>query len=85
MSLVFEAYTRLRHPHSVTGLGLGLFVSREIVVAHGGSITATSRLRDGTTIAVRLPVARDATKAPARTTAKPVGARRKRADPEPRT
>jgi two-component system CheB/CheR fusion protein len=85
MSLVFEAYTRLRHPQSVTGLGLGLFVSREIVVAHGGSITATSRLGDGTTIAVRLPVAPDATKARARKTGKPAAPRRKRADSEPRT
>jgi two-component system CheB/CheR fusion protein len=85
VSLVFEAYTRLRHPQSVTGLGLGLFVSREIVIAHGGSITATSRLGDGTTIAVRLPVAPDATRAPARKTAKPAAPRRKRADSEPRT
>ena len=57
LSIVFEAYTRLRHPQRATGLGLGLFVSREIVAAHGGSITATSRIGDGTTISVRLPAA----------------------------
>jgi hypothetical protein len=34
-----------------------LFVSREIVAAHGGTITATSRIGDGTTISVRLPAA----------------------------
>jgi two-component system, chemotaxis family, CheB/CheR fusion protein len=55
LSIVFEAYTRLRHPQRATGLGLGLFVSREIVAAHGGSITATSKIGDGTTISVRLP------------------------------
>ncbi len=55
LSTVFEAYTRLRRPKRAAGLGLGLFVSREIVAAHGGSITATSRPGDGTTIAVRLP------------------------------
>ena len=55
LSIVFEAYTRLRHPQRATGLGLGLFVSREIVAAHGGSITATSRIGEGTTISVRLP------------------------------
>ncbi len=36
LSIVFEAYTRLRQPQRATGLGLGLFVSREIVAAHGG-------------------------------------------------
>ena len=61
LSIVFEAYTRLRHPQRATGLGLGLFVSREIVAAHGGSITATSRIGDGTTISVRLPAAPAAT------------------------
>ena len=55
LTVVFEAYTRLRHPQRATGLGLGLFVSREIVAAHGGSITATSQIGDGTTISVRLP------------------------------
>ena len=55
LSIVFEAYTRLRQPQRATGLGLGLFVSREIVAAHGGTITATSRIGDGTTISVRLP------------------------------
>ena len=53
LSVVFEAYTRLRHPQRATGLGLGLFVSREIVAAHGGTITATSRIGDGTTSARR--------------------------------
>ena len=86
LSLVFEAYTRLRHPHPATGLGLGLFVSREIVVAHGGSITATSRLGDGTTIAVRLPVEPARTPSAGRTPAKPPRVtRRKRAPAEPAT
>ena len=73
LSIVFEAYTRLRQPQRATGLGLGLFVSREIVAAHGGSITATSRIGDGTTISVRLPAARASGKAIARTSAKPGG------------
>lgn len=45
-----------------SGLGLGLYISREIALAHGGSITAAS-LADGSTFTVRLPrvppVARD--------------------------
>jgi signal transduction histidine kinase len=37
------------------GLGLGLFVAREIATAHGGTITATSKLGEGTIFTVRLP------------------------------
>lgn len=43
----------LPHRH----LGLGLFVSREIIKAHGGSIHAVSSDDDGTTFTVRLPLA----------------------------
>jgi signal transduction histidine kinase len=38
-----------------TSLGLGLFVAREIALAHGGAIAATSSEADGTTFTVRLP------------------------------
>ncbi len=54
---MFEAYTRLGHPHRAPGLGLGLFVAREIVNAHGGEIVATSRIGEGTVMTVRLPIA----------------------------
>ncbi len=55
---IFEAYARLGQPHRAPGLGLGLFVAREIVTAHGGEIQATSRLGKGTAMTVRLPLAR---------------------------
>jgi signal transduction histidine kinase len=38
-----------------SGLGLGLFISREIVLAHGGTIDVTSSEPDGTRFVVRLP------------------------------
>ena len=38
-------------------LGLGLFVAREIVLAHRGTIHATSSASDGTTFTVELPCA----------------------------
>jgi signal transduction histidine kinase len=38
-----------------TSLGLGLFIVKEVVNAHGGSITVTSNLGDGTTFTVVLP------------------------------
>jgi signal transduction histidine kinase len=37
------------------GLGLGLHITREIVVAHGGTLSATSSDEDGTTFTVSLP------------------------------
>ncbi len=55
LSMLFEAYTRLGPAKGSTGLGLGLFVAREIVAAHGGTITVTSQIGSGSTFTVRLP------------------------------
>jgi two-component system CheB/CheR fusion protein len=54
---MFEAYTRLGQPHRGSGLGLGLYVAREIVTAHGGEIEATSVVGSGTVLTVQLPLA----------------------------
>jgi two-component system sensor histidine kinase BaeS len=55
---VFDRLWRGRLARTVAGSGIGLAVVRELVTAHGGSVTATSGDgdRDGTTVAVRLPV-----------------------------
>jgi K+-sensing histidine kinase KdpD len=55
---MFDAYTRLGHPQRASGLGLGLYVTREIVMAHGGEIDAASRIGKGTVMTVRLPLAK---------------------------
>ena len=60
---MFEPYTRLESTHRSPGLGLGLYVAREIVTAHGGEIEAASNLGDGTVLTVRLPLARRRTDA----------------------
>jgi signal transduction histidine kinase len=39
------------------GAGLGLFIARGIVVAHGGQIGAESEVGRGTTIRFSLPLA----------------------------
>jgi hypothetical protein len=41
---------------NVRGLGLGLYIAREIVLAHDGTIDVTSTAEGGTTFVVRLPV-----------------------------
>jgi signal transduction histidine kinase len=38
-----------------TSLGLGLYIARTIVIAHGGAINVTSSEPEGTTFTVRLP------------------------------
>jgi signal transduction histidine kinase len=38
-----------------SGLGLGMYISPEIVTAHGGTITARSTVGEGSTFTVRLP------------------------------
>ncbi|MGJ7609953.1 MULTISPECIES: ATP-binding protein [unclassified Variovorax] len=49
-----------------TSLGLGLFIARETVLAHGGSIHVASSDADGTTFAVRIPRAVAAAASPGR-------------------
>ncbi len=39
-----------------TNLGLGLYISKEIVSAHGGTIEVRSSAEEGTTFTVRLPI-----------------------------
>jgi signal transduction histidine kinase len=43
-------------PRDYGGLGLGLFVAKAIVDAHGGELRITSQPGEGTTAVVRLPL-----------------------------
>jgi signal transduction histidine kinase len=55
-AVLFEPYRRGpakgRKPR---GLGLGLYITRQIVLAHGGDVAVTSSDEGGTTFAVTLP------------------------------
>lgn len=53
---LFGRYYRLQDMRT-TGLGLGLYISRGIVVAHGGRIWATSAPDEGTRFAFTVPLA----------------------------
>jgi PAS domain S-box-containing protein len=51
----FRRGTRESRKKETEGLGLGLYISREIVLAHGGDIEARSSAPEGTTFTVTLP------------------------------
>jgi two-component system sensor histidine kinase BaeS len=55
---VFQRLWRGRDTGSVVGSGIGLAVVRELVTAHGGTVSAASPAGGGTTITIRLPLAR---------------------------
>ena len=53
---IFEALIRGETDDSAsTNLGLGLYITKEIVSAHGGTIRVTSSEKDGTTFVVLFP------------------------------
>ncbi len=54
---IFMRFERAASPRNYGGLGLGLYVSREIVAAHGGTITADNELGGGARITIRIPLA----------------------------
>ena len=55
---VFEQFERVTGSDCPQGLGLGLFISEQIVQAHGGRIELSSRLGEGSCFSVALPLAK---------------------------
>ena len=52
---IFDRFYRVETARSSGGTGLGLAIARQIIQAHGGEITATSKMDEGTTISVQFP------------------------------
>lgn len=55
LPIIFDPFKRPRSRAGSSGLGLGLFIAREIAVAHGGDVAVESEPATGTTFIVRLP------------------------------
>lgn len=53
---IFQQFERVSSSHAIAGLGLGLFISEQIVAAHGGQITVQSTEGEGSLFRVSLPL-----------------------------
>ncbi|BAO62618.1 hybrid sensor histidine kinase/response regulator [Pseudomonas protegens] len=53
---IFQQFERVSANHVAAGLGLGLFISEQIVTAHGGAISVESRIGEGALFRVSLPL-----------------------------
>lgn len=55
---IFEKFYRVEREETlgITGTGLGLATSKEIVTLHGGSIDVSSEINKGTEVTIKLPL-----------------------------
>lgn len=53
--VLFEPFRAVGRGPRTQGLGLGLYLTRQLVLAHGGTIAVASGEPEGTTIRVRMP------------------------------
>jgi PAS domain S-box-containing protein len=53
---IFRRFERAVESSGISGLGLGLYISREIVKAHGGTIRVESTIGEGSIFTVELPL-----------------------------
>lgn len=56
MEMIFERFNRAIPNTNINGLGLGLYITKTIVEAHGGTIKVKSKLGIGSEFDVRLPL-----------------------------
>lgn len=59
LDVIFAKFGRARHQfhQKIPGLGLGLYLSKRIVEAHGGELVVTSTLGQGASFAFSVPIA----------------------------
>ena len=56
LPFVFERFYRVPGERTVTGTGLGLYICKQIILAHHGKIWSESVLEEGTTFFIELPL-----------------------------
>jgi len=56
LSRIFERFERAVSPSTVSGLGLGLYISRQIMSAHQGEIRVESQINKGSKFVITLPL-----------------------------
>ena len=56
MTHLFEQFYRIKSEHDKEGIGLGLYITKRLVEAHGGRITVQSEVGVGSTFSFTLPV-----------------------------
>jgi signal transduction histidine kinase len=56
LPFLFERFYRVPGERTVTGTGLGLYICKQIVMAHHGNIWVESALGEGATFVIELPV-----------------------------
>jgi signal transduction histidine kinase len=54
--MIFERFERAEASRNISGLGLGLFICRQIVAGHGGEIWVESDGKTGSNFIMRLPL-----------------------------
>lgn len=57
---IFDRFFRAREVDSFSGLGLGLYISCEIVKRHGGNISVESEINQGSTFTLQIPLSQPA-------------------------
>lgn len=63
---IFERFERAVSNHNISGMGLGLYVTREIVEAHDGRILVNSEPGKGSTFTMELPILPNVLQTPSR-------------------
>jgi signal transduction histidine kinase len=57
MSLLFSEFRRLKGASTTEGSGLGLYIVKNIVKGHGGTVDVESELGAGATFILHFPIA----------------------------
>lgn len=56
LNKIFDRYERANVKEGIQGLGLGLYIVKQILETHGGTITVESKVGKGSTFTVNLPL-----------------------------